>query len=48
MGGNSIFNFFSNVWSSMRLKIPPQFQASWKHRLFTLAADVGGAVTIDS
>jgi hypothetical protein len=36
MGDNSIFNVFSNIWSSVRLKIPPQFQASWLQRLFTL------------
>jgi hypothetical protein len=35
MGDNSIFIVFSNIWSSVRLKIP-QFQASWQHRLFTL------------
>jgi hypothetical protein len=32
----SIFIVFSNIWPSVRLKIPPQFQASWQHRLFTL------------
>ena len=36
MGDNSIFSVFSNIWSSVRLKIPPQFQASWWQRLFTL------------
>jgi len=39
MGGNSIFSVFSNIWSSVRLKITLQFQASWKHRLFTLDMD---------
>jgi hypothetical protein len=29
MGDNSIFSVFSNIWSSVRLEIPPQFQASW-------------------
>jgi hypothetical protein len=24
------------MWSSVRLKIPPQFQAYWQHRLLTL------------
>jgi len=28
MGDNSMFIVFSNIWSSVRLKIPPQFQAS--------------------
>jgi len=29
--------FFSNIWAFVSLKIDyPQFQASWKHRLFTL------------
>ena len=32
----AIFSVFSNMWSSVRLKIPPQFQASWWYRLFTL------------
>jgi hypothetical protein len=36
MGDNSIFSVLSNIWSSVRLKIPPQFQASWWQRLFTL------------
>jgi hypothetical protein len=36
MGDNSIFSVFSNIWSYVHLKIPPQFQASWQHRLFTL------------
>ena len=36
MGDNSIFIVLSNIWSSVHLKIPPQFQASWQHRLFTL------------
>jgi hypothetical protein len=36
MGDNSIVIVFSNIWSSARLKILPQFQASWQHRLFTL------------
>ena len=36
MGDNSIFSVFSNIWSSVRLKIPPQFQASWWQRMFTL------------
>ena len=36
MGDNSIFSVFSNIWSSVHLKIPPQFQASWWQRLFTL------------
>ena len=36
MGDNSIFSVFSNIWSSARLKIPHQFQASWQHRLLTL------------
>jgi hypothetical protein len=26
----------SMIFSSVRLKIHPQFQASWQHRLFTL------------
>jgi len=36
MGDNYIFIVFSNIWSSVRLKIHPQFQPSWQHRLFTL------------
>jgi hypothetical protein len=36
MGDNSIFSVFSNIWSSVRLKIPTQIQASWWQRLFTL------------
>ena len=36
MGDNSIISVFSNIWSFVCLKIPPQFQASWQHRLFTL------------
>ena len=36
MGDNSIFIVFSNIWSSVCLKITPQFQDSWQHRLFTL------------
>ena len=36
MGDNYIFSVFSNIWSSVRLKIPPQFQASRWQRLFTL------------
>jgi hypothetical protein len=36
MGENSIFSVFSNIWSSVRLKIPPQFQASWWQRMLTL------------
>ena len=38
MGDNTIFSVFSNIWSSVCLKIPPQFQAScnWWQRLFTL------------
>jgi hypothetical protein len=36
MGDISIFSVFSNIWSSVRLKIPPQFQASWRQRLYTL------------
>ena len=36
MGDNSIFIVFSNIWSSVHLKIAPQFQACWQHRLFTL------------
>ena len=36
MGDNSIFIVFSNIWSPVHLKIHPQFQASWQHRLFTL------------
>ena len=32
----------------MRLKIHPQFQASWKHRLFTLAADTGVGRSINN
>ena len=35
MGDNSIISVFSNIWSSVRLKIPPHFQASWQHRLLT-------------
>jgi hypothetical protein len=46
MGDNSIFIVFSNIWSSVRLKIPPQFQASWQHRLFTL--DMGSLTKNDS
>ena len=36
MGDNSVISVFSNIWSSVRLKIPPQFQASWQHILRTL------------
>ena len=36
MGDNSIISVFSNIWSFVCLKIPPQFQASWQHILFTL------------
>jgi hypothetical protein len=36
MGDNSIFIVFSIIWASVHLKIHPQFQASWQHRLFTL------------
>jgi hypothetical protein len=36
MGDNPIISVFSNICLSVRLKIPPQFQASWQHRLFTL------------
>ena len=36
MGDYSIFGVFSNIWSSVRLKIPPQFQTSWWQRLLTL------------
>ena len=42
MEENSIFSVFSNiqnVWSSVRLKIHPQFQASWQRRLSTLDMD---------
>jgi hypothetical protein len=46
MGDNSIFSVFSNIWSSAHLKITPQFQASWKHRLFTL--DMGNSKKKDS
>ena len=46
MGDTSIFSVFSNIWSSVRLKITPQFQASWKHRLFTL--DMGSLKKNDS
>ena len=31
MGDNSVCIVFSNIWSSVRLKIHPQFQASWQH-----------------
>ena len=33
MGDNSIFSVFSNIWSSVRLKIHPQFQASWWQKI---------------
>jgi hypothetical protein len=46
MGDNSIFIVFSNIWSSVRLKIPPQFQASWQHILRTL--DMGSLKKIFS
>ena len=36
MVDNSIFIVFSNIWSSVRLKITSQFQVSWQHRLVTL------------
>jgi hypothetical protein len=36
MGDNSIFIVFATIWSPVRLKILPQFQASWQNRLFTL------------
>jgi hypothetical protein len=36
MGDNSIFIVFSTIWSPLHLKIPPQFQAFWQHKLFTL------------
>ena len=39
MGDNSIFSVFSNIWSSVRLIVPHQFQASWQHKLFTLDMD---------
>ena len=34
MGDNSIFIVFSNIWSSVHLKIPPQFQASWQQIVY--------------
>jgi hypothetical protein len=34
MGDNSIFIVFSNIWSSVRLKIPPQFQAYWQQIVY--------------
>jgi len=46
MEDNSIFSVFSNIWSSARLKIPHQFQASWQHRLLTL--DMGSLKKNDS
>jgi hypothetical protein len=36
MGDNSIFSVFSNIWSSVHLKMSPQFQASSWQRLLTL------------
>jgi hypothetical protein len=46
MGDNSMFIVFSNIWPSVRLKISPQYQASWQHRLFTL--DMGSLSKNDS
>jgi hypothetical protein len=46
LGNNSIFIVFSNIWPSVRLKITPQFQASWNNRLFTL--DMGSLKKNDS
>ena len=34
MGDNSIFIVFSNIWLSVHLKIPPQFQASWQQIVY--------------
>jgi len=39
MEDNSVFIVFSHIWSSVRLKIHPQFQASWQHRVFLLDMD---------
>jgi hypothetical protein len=36
MGDNSIFIVYSTISVPVRLKILPQFQASWQNRLFTL------------
>ena len=46
MGDNSIFIAFSNIWSSVHLKIRLQFQAFWQHRLFPL--DMGSLKNKDS
>jgi len=46
MGDNSIFIVFSNIWSSVHLKIRLQFQAFWQHRLFSL--DMGSLKNNDS
>ena len=45
-GRQLYFIVFSNIWSSVRLKIPPQFQAYWQHRLFSL--DMASLIKNDS
>ena len=46
MGDNSIFSVFSNIWSSVHLKIPSQFQASWWRRLFSLDMTISMAMLL--